>query len=183
MAQEPSSQLSPSCLAKRGARQRRRREYRTPSRLGGRHLTHAAGQQHAVGRHLGRGQPAMARNRGPAYPACAVRRHARGWAVASRRAGDGRGVPERAPRPAGPAHGGDRRQGRRRQVGRCQDQGRRTEDHAPHTKAITPEEAEAAAERLYAMAPSARITSVLADVHSWTAIRERFHPSTHRNAG
>jgi TnpA family transposase len=47
-------------------------------------------------------------------------------------------------------------------------------------KAITPEEAEAAAERLYAMAPSARITSVLADVHSWTGFANAF---THLHTG
>jgi hypothetical protein len=69
--------------------------------------------------------------------------------------------------------------GRRGQVGRCQDQGRRTEDHTP-SKAITPEEAEAAAERLYAMAPSARITGVLADVHSWTGSANAF---THQHTG
>jgi TnpA family transposase len=47
-------------------------------------------------------------------------------------------------------------------------------------KAITPEEAEAVAERLYAMAPSARITSVLADVHSWTGFANAF---THLHTG
>jgi TnpA family transposase len=47
-------------------------------------------------------------------------------------------------------------------------------------KAITPEEAEEAAERLYAMAPNARITSVLADVHRWTGFANAF---THLHTG
>jgi TnpA family transposase len=47
-------------------------------------------------------------------------------------------------------------------------------------KAITPEEAEDAAELLYAMAPNARITSVLADVHRWTGFADAF---THLQTG
>jgi hypothetical protein len=47
-------------------------------------------------------------------------------------------------------------------------------------KAITPEEAEDAAERLYAMVPNARITGVLADVHRWTGFANAF---THLHTG
>ena len=47
-------------------------------------------------------------------------------------------------------------------------------------KAITPEEAEEAAERRYAMAPDARIISVLADVHRWTGFANAF---THLHTG
>ena len=47
-------------------------------------------------------------------------------------------------------------------------------------KAITPEEAEDAARRLYAMVPNARITDVLADVHRWTGVADAF---THLHTG
>ena len=47
-------------------------------------------------------------------------------------------------------------------------------------KAITPEAAEDAAERLYAMAPNVRITSVLADVHRWTGFADAL---THLHTG
>jgi len=47
-------------------------------------------------------------------------------------------------------------------------------------KAITPEAAEDAAERLYGMLPNARITSVLAEVHGWTGFANAF---THLHTG
>ena len=47
-------------------------------------------------------------------------------------------------------------------------------------KAITPEAAEDAAERLYAMLPNARITAVLDDVHRWTGFASAF---THLHTG
>lgn len=47
-------------------------------------------------------------------------------------------------------------------------------------KAITPEEAEAAAERLCAMIPNARIISMLADVNRWTGFADAF---THLHTG
>ena len=47
-------------------------------------------------------------------------------------------------------------------------------------KAITPEAAEDAAERLYAMLPNVRVTSVLADVHRWTGFADAF---THLHTG
>ena len=47
-------------------------------------------------------------------------------------------------------------------------------------KAITPEEAEDAADRLYAAVPNTRITDVLADVHRWTGFADAF---THLHTG
>ena len=47
-------------------------------------------------------------------------------------------------------------------------------------KAITPEAAEDAAERLYAMLPNARITALLDDVHRWTGFADAF---THLHTG
>jgi len=47
-------------------------------------------------------------------------------------------------------------------------------------KAITPEAAEDAAERLYGMLPNARVTSVLAEVHGWTGFANAF---THLHTG
>lgn len=47
-------------------------------------------------------------------------------------------------------------------------------------KAITPEAAEEAAERLYAMLPNARITALLDDVHRWTGFAYAF---THLHTG
>ena len=51
-------------------------------------------------------------------------------------------------------------------------------------KAVTPEAAEDAAERLYTMLPNARITGVMADVHRWTGVADAFtHVHTGRPAG
>ena len=47
-------------------------------------------------------------------------------------------------------------------------------------KAITPEEAEDVADRLYAMIPNARITDLLAEVHRWTGFADAF---THLHTG
>lgn len=47
-------------------------------------------------------------------------------------------------------------------------------------KAVTPEAAEDLADRLYAMIPNARITSLLADVHRWTGFADAF---THLQSG
>ncbi len=47
-------------------------------------------------------------------------------------------------------------------------------------RAITPEAAEDAAGRLYAMLPNARITAVLGDVHRWTGFADSF---THLHSG
>ena len=47
-------------------------------------------------------------------------------------------------------------------------------------KAITPEEAEHLADRLYGMVPNARITGLLAEVHSWTGFADAF---THLHTG
>jgi TnpA family transposase len=46
-------------------------------------------------------------------------------------------------------------------------------------KAVTPEAAEDLADRLYGMIPTARITSLLAEVHRWTGFADLFtHPQT-----
>ena len=47
-------------------------------------------------------------------------------------------------------------------------------------KAVTPEEAEAAAERLYAAVPPARVTELLLEVHRWTGFADCF---THLHTG
>ena len=47
-------------------------------------------------------------------------------------------------------------------------------------KAVTPEAADDLADRLYAMIPNARITSLLADVHRWTGFADAF---THLQSG
>ncbi len=47
-------------------------------------------------------------------------------------------------------------------------------------KAVTPEAAEDAARRLYAMVPNARVTALLADVHRWTGFANAF---THLHTG
>ena len=47
-------------------------------------------------------------------------------------------------------------------------------------KAVTPKAAEELADRLYAMTPNARITSLMADVHRWTGFADAF---THLHTG
>ncbi len=120
----------------------------------------------------------MACDRGPAHLAGAVLGHAQGRATAGRRICDSRRIPDRTPRPAGSAHGeinakaaADTLEGVRIKDG---------EMKITPLKAITPEAAEDAAERLYGMLPNARVTSVLAEVHGWTGFANAF---THLHTG
>jgi len=120
----------------------------------------------------------VACDRGPAHLAGAVLGHAQGRATAGRRICDSRRIPDRTPRPAGSAHGeinakaaADTLEGVRIKDG---------EMKITPLKAITPEAAEDAAERLYGMLPNARVTSVLAEVHGWTGFANAF---THLHTG